>query len=365
MYRALFTADIHCNNHLPYAKRDAETMVTDRLEDTLKVLDSMREHAEANSISDIWILGDLIDKRLVDAITLKLVTRALRRLQTVANVRLIPGNHESYDSNGRHFVLDAFEEGMDIMVAPVGGDSWVVNGIKFAVMPYCPDRRVTEWLTGLLDSIDRPTVPLLHQTIQGAAVGGWKCPDGIEPVLLDQFEAVLSGHFHTPQRLSPVIRYLGAPIQHTFGDKEEVRGYWDIEMESDGTVKSESMVEILDVPRFHEWVYASPKFKAEVSSVGPGDYVKLRVRAPEADISKRMRQANDFCESLLAAGARYARAVAEPQAQGTTKARAASDGGKLVWSQMVSRYLDECDIGGLSRERLEELGRSFIEDAEA
>ena len=51
------------------------------------------------------------------------------------------------------------------------------------------------------------------------------CKQGINMEDLKAYEAVYSGHFHSPSQQGN-ITYLGAPYQQTFNDKNGVRGYY-------------------------------------------------------------------------------------------------------------------------------------------
>lgn len=361
-FRALFTADVHCHNSLPYAVRDPETLISDRLQDTLSVLDQMGTYAREHDIPDIFILGDLLDKRLVDAVTLKMVAAKLSGLNEERRVRLVPGNHEAYDGQARHFALDVFRE-MDIWVASPGPDGDVGFQVKsadlqFVALPYGPTDRALEVIRMIGQGSDpQHTILLLHHSLKGGRVGEWVCPEGIDQEILHPFAAVLAGHFHTSQNLYDDVYYLGAPLQHNFGDRGEERGFWDVTFDGGAMTKMELVP--VTAPRFHELEFAScaPEFE----SPGP-DYFRVRVVASESDMKLRMRQATELCHELKRAGARYANPV--PHALKEPAKNRLKVGPELGWSAVVHSWMTACSVHTMERPRLEDLGLSLIAEAD-
>lgn len=373
-FRGIFTADIHCSNALPFALRDPETLVADRLLDTLGVLDEMSRVAIEQNARDIFILGDLVDKRLIDAVTLKMVTAKLKKLQKEGHtIHLLPGNHEAYDAKARHFVLDAYAD-MDVRLHSIAADPaceasgtfLLDNDMRVAALPYQPDEVARQQLLKWAElAKHEPMVLMLHQTIKGAKVGEWECPEGIEHDLLAPFSSVLSGHFHTPQTVSPGVHYLGAPVQHSFSDVGDERGFWIIDIDHIGMVKM-TMVPVKS-PRFFELSYPSAHFAEQMAAVpGHGDYVKIRVTGSEAEVKQRMKSALEACEELKQSGCRYAQAVPAPEAapQGAKRRLAGSATEKRSWSVLLNSYIDACDITGLTRTRLEAMGQELVQAAE-
>ena len=363
-YRALYVADVHLSNTLPFAERDPQTLITDRLRDVLQVLEQMRVYADQHEITDVWIIGDLLDKRLLDAITLKMAVEAVNELNQRHRVVLVPGNHEAGDAACRHYVLDGFAQLADVAVIGNEGQWYdTINGPRVYAMPFLPQARATDVLRKLIDSGERPDLLLLHQTIRGGRVGGWEAKDGLDPELLAAVSpTVLSGHFHTPQQVGETITYLGAPVQHHFQDVDESRGFWDISL---GDEIQAEMVAIDGAPRFHvvPWITSG---QPPVIDVSPGDYVKLLVQGPKSAVDKLMPQARLLCESLKTdKGARYAKPISEPDS-GPTRQRIieTKPGERPSAEVIVGRYLDVADCTGLNRETLAAFAKELVHDAE-
>lgn len=362
MYRALFTGDIHCSNSLPYAKRDPKSLVSDRLLDTLIILEDMCAYACSESIEDIWIVGDLLDKRLLDAVTNKMVAAKLNKIRKEHRVAVVPGNHEAGDARGLHYSLDAFKE-IGVWVAKGGGSSapsWIPD---VACIPYMPDNDAIKLLHSLADCSDPPIV-LMHQTIQGAREGSWISPHGIPLGILETFPQVISGHFHTHQKLTDSIWYLGAPLQHNFGDQGETRGFWDLQIGDDRKIHSADLI-ASDVPLFLEidWPeMSSADDRESILSGIEGGYLRVRVADTVGSMSN-LADAEELCSMAMSElGARYARAVHIPSPEPHRDRLQVK--GSRTWDAAISGYLDVCDVTGETRSILDELGRELVRDAE-
>jgi DNA repair exonuclease SbcCD nuclease subunit len=369
-YRALYVADIHVGNSLPWSVKDPTTLISDRCLDIMDVLTQMGDYAHEHEIQDIWILGDLIDKRLIDAVTLKLVTDKLIKLgQENLRIFLVPGNHEAGDAAGRHFTLDAFSS-MGFWVAGIDNiqpDSQLsycepIDGFEVLAMPYMPVARATMLLEKSCHHL--PQLLMIHQTIKGAAVGGWKSPDGLEPAFLETVAPiVLSGHFHERQSITARTHYLGAPLQHTFADTGQTRGYWDIEFVADKFHPSRTFVPVKGAPLFFEVDWRDGNDIPKLDWVEKS-YVNLKVTGSQASVDKRWQAALEWCTNAKQNGLRMVRPVKAITAEPSRKRITIGDGDRPTWDTIISSYLDTADCTGLNRERLEAIGKELMTDAD-
>ena len=101
MSKILFTADIHFSNSLPGAI-PGENGVTNRLQDQINLFDELCEIVREEKITDVFVLGDIFDKSIVDPITLTTAMNCFRNLSNFACVQILSGNH---DSNGNERYL--------------------------------------------------------------------------------------------------------------------------------------------------------------------------------------------------------------------------------------------------------------------
>jgi DNA repair exonuclease SbcCD nuclease subunit len=367
MYRAIFLADLHVSNSLPYAHRlDQKSPVTDRLVDTLKVLDEAARYAVENEIGEVYVVGDLLDRRLLDAVTLKAAKEKLVEVlidEYGLNVTLVPGNHEAYDAGGSAYTLEAFANLRPDRLRVWGPEMATVltDSARIVGLPYKPEDETRKSLDGLADR--EVTVVLLHQSLAGGRVGDWVCPEGLSEEDLAGFRFTIAGHFHSKQTLpSEKAMYLGAPMQHNFGDAGDERGFWDVKI---GTKRVQTTFVESRAPRFHivRWGQKSDKPLPAKS----GDYVQIDVSGTAAQLKTKLPEATEFGELLKTHhGVRLVKV--RPLLVAEKKARLqlvdVESGKRITWPAVVEGYLDGCDLAGLERRRLEELARAALAEAE-
>ena len=374
MYRALMTADVHISNALPFAQRK-EGLYTDRLDDTTAVISAMTQYGAENGIKDIWVLGDLIDKRLVDGATLKSTVETLTNAADSGDfeIRLIPGNHEAHDAAGTIFTLEGLaniRKNISVL-GPNAGKGSVISvkdGPNFCAMSYRPDEQARIQVKYHRDNhAPQGAVMLLHQSLVGGRAGSWVCPDGVTLEDLDGFIATFAGHFHTPQSITDTVHYLGAPIQHNFGDSGENRGFWEIRING----KSVKMIHVpLRAPQFFsmDWnVHRSGDLleSAKILALQENDYLEIQMEGTTAELKEAAKELAEAKEKIKEAiGLRMVKVHTTVKSEKKTRAKAASTGKKLTWREAVGGYLDVCDTTGLVRARLEELAKQAIEEAE-
>jgi DNA repair exonuclease SbcCD nuclease subunit len=304
MYRALFTADVHAYNALPHARPSKEGR-TDRLDDVLRVLKQVETYARDNCVNDLFILGDLFDKNLLDAVTLEETLWALSYWAKpgTRNLLVLPGNHEEAGRGSGRFAVDALE----LFGARVlrNGERFIVGDSTFWPVEYGSKESIEREIEsiGLCDISPRSTpgmhVLLVHCPVLGASMGSDVCDDGVNPLLLtNDFDATLAGHFHTHQSFGEAGFYLGSPLQHSYRDCGEVRGFWDITFDA-GVVRS-TFVESV-APRF--WVADGwGNFPVAIEDAKPGDYVRVDVACTHAEWKAEEARSREKVDKVRANG---------------------------------------------------------------
>lgn len=373
-YRALFIGDIHMSNKLPHARTGVDG-ITDRLRDQVKMWEDLTAYRIDNDIIDVWILGDLFDRALVDAATL---TATVAALATVAEsggaVRIVPGNHDTDDPKAERFLIDALGK-MDREIMCYGPDTVfckVRDWLTLWTMAYAPvkeNRRTLERITkGEVEGklgLTAHDVLLMHNAIVGARHMGWTSDAGLGATeVCAGFDQVVAGHFHTAQEFGSCGRYLGAPIQFDFGDEGETRGFWDAEFrpgEDGGPLDVTWKLVPVHAPRF--WTVAwddLDTFVSDPPKAYSGDYVRIEVRATAAEF-EALRLAVDRQIEILEG--RGFRASAHHDVVYHHDARLESaDGGAEVASpeRLMAEYVERIGVvGDLDGAELLALGREL------
>jgi DNA repair exonuclease SbcCD nuclease subunit len=222
LMKAIFTADWHLTNSLPYSKRAPDDLVSDRLTDLVKALDFVFHSAQDRGLP-LFVLGDIFDRRQPDAVALKAAASLFGSAARLgARVYILPGNHDAYDTRGLHYSVEAFAvAGLKNVRVLEEGVIEEVDGVSFCPVPSQSVKASIELIGKYRDEkTDGPKILLLHDTIVGSRLsGGHVAEDGISKDDLVGFDYVLAGHVHEFQTLDPVKGcYVGSPFQMNFNE---------------------------------------------------------------------------------------------------------------------------------------------------
>lgn len=162
----------------------------------------------------------------------------------------ISGNHDFAEKNGieqkspSH--LDSFEHFKHFLkldYTQFTFPNFVVHGL-----PYMnSDKELSKAIKELKPTSKATNILMLHTDFPGA-----KTPEGIEVKetehlnarMLKDWDIVLFGHIHMPQKLAKNCWMMGPPCHQNVGDEGQDMGYWEIY--NDGSLKFKA----LDLPRF-------------------------------------------------------------------------------------------------------------------
>lgn len=362
-FKFLVTADLHLSNQLPHARPQADGL-TDRFNDQLEAVEWMVDLARTHRVDAVVIVGDLYDRRTVDALTLRHSVAALKRFSPTS-VLIVPGNHEAYAEGSNHYLPEFFEEaghdhisffGFDYVVEPV---PW----LAFHSVPYASTKRVTEMLGDLRERlVEEPCrihILFAHIAIQGALVGSWKSDTGIDPSVLEQgFDRVFLGHYHSPQAISEVTEVIGAPWQLNFGESENKSRVLLVEAFSEGKKKLKVESIAVDAPRFH--IFPSERVEKVIDAPGiqPGDYVRIDIESTHAEYPEKRALLEPYVTTLEGRGCKIK--VLHKQVYHHEDRMGMEERSSMSMEELVSAYPDIAVAGGLSSERLKRMGTDIL-----
>lgn len=271
--KLLLTADIHLTNSLPHSKMMAYGL-TDRFQDQLNVLDQIYKYAEEHN-APIVVIGDLFDKRLVDAMTITHVVEAISRHPTP--LYIIPGNHDAIDPvRGEFYMTEVFKAlGHNNLCVFDSVSTIHLFGCNHHFVPFGSVENNREEIRQLPKS--KNDILYFHNNVVGAKVGSWMCEVGLGTEELSGFGKVFAGHFHKSQPIGDNGMYVGSPMQLHYGEEGNECGCWLVEFD-DGCVKSVKKLAI-DSPTFHTCVFSFDEFKNESFKISIGDKIKQEVDA--------------------------------------------------------------------------------------
>jgi DNA repair exonuclease SbcCD nuclease subunit len=125
-----------------------------------------------------------------------------------------------------------------------------LDGFQLAVIPFNPSAEETAANAKKLYSKTRrvPSCLFLHHSFAGAASGpsNWIMPSLLKVSDVDAgYDRLFSGHYHKHQIVDGKLVYVGALLQHDFGERDYTPGF--IHVHKDGTWKH---IENKESPRF-------------------------------------------------------------------------------------------------------------------
>lgn len=198
--KAIATADLHID-------------INNRFEDTKSVLRQMATYAIMNMVDQVWILGDIYDKKRPCSSEIVLFHQFVKSL-TDGNVavEMISGNHDI----DKHQVSSLQELAV-----------WDLPGVSLHANPF-------------VINFGRSQVYLGHFLITGAKLGALDYSSrhevSLESILQTPASLYLLGDVHKAQKLhsNPDVLYVGSPERVDFGERDEVKGFTLLEDTASG-----------------------------------------------------------------------------------------------------------------------------------
>lgn len=132
---------------------------------------------------------------------------------------------------------------------------------------------------------------LLHTDYPGAKDTDGRVVDSAENInlnMLNQFDLVLCGHIHKPQRLSKKVYMLGAPIQQRRTDKDCKMGYWLVMYDL-----SMKFVELKGFPKFID-------VETEAEIKDDGNYYTVIPKTQRVEVKSSHKITKQLSKSRLA-----------------------------------------------------------------
>ena len=233
----------------------------------------------ANNISNIFHLGDIVDRRkYINFVTARHLRKFVEHCDS-SGIRLdvIIGNHDTSfkNTNEVNSMRELFEHSTyDIHYY---SDPGVVNicGTDIAVLPWICSGNYEE----SMEFINKTNAQILFGHLELAGFEMYKGAvndHGFDSKIFDKFDVVCSGHFHHKSTRGN-INYLGAPYEMSWSDYNDPRGFHIFDTETRELTYVRNPLTMFNKIHYHD----QDKTLDEVMSVDwdyyKGSYVKLIV----------------------------------------------------------------------------------------
>jgi len=274
-----FVADIHFHNW-PNFRRVSSSGLNSRLEDIVDVMIKIAEKSKVVEVSHIFLLGDVFHSRT--KLDMDVVSTAVNCVKTMkdisgAEIVILLGNHDIHASNQNVHILKIFEPFCTVIDKP--GVYPFAKTDVFA-LPYIDNavqlKKHIRHLGIRAQESDAPCkIMISHNGLNKALVGPNEFfiedPVTVEETNPELFNICLYGHYHKHQQLGDNVFYVGSPLQHTFGERGDDKGFVTYHT---STHQSEFIA--VDSPKF---VQCSPENAKE--EIAKGNYVKVELGSDE------------------------------------------------------------------------------------
>lgn len=231
-------SDLHGHNFRTFDRKTDRTG-SHRLDKIVDTLLYIRDDCVRRGIKYVLFGGDMFEVRArVNTVVYNAIYNALKSFHEHGlEVIGIAGNHDQVDnSDVPDHSLMTFN---DLPGVTIYGDTDIhfikEDGeyVDIYCVPYSKNaQRIKDWIASQeMLTFSSTRICLFHLGISGAFVGSGSYPmaDAFDPEDLrpDFFKYIVGGHFHRKQKIGGYenFMYTGAPIQHSFGDEGEEKGY--------------------------------------------------------------------------------------------------------------------------------------------
>jgi exonuclease SbcD len=270
--KILHFADLHLGMET-YGSIDPATGLSTRLLDILKALDAVVDYAIKNEVDLVLFCGDAYKNRDPSQTQQRELAKRIKLLsQNNIPVFLLVGNHDLPNAAGRANAVEIFDTlGVDNIYSGSRFDTYKIGtrhgDIQVVALPWLrrsallskeeyKDLSIDEVneklqeimtlrLTDLSSRLDPqvPTVLAAHISVSTAKSGSeMSMLVGRDPILLVSnvaqpvFDYVALGHIHRRQVLqqNPPVVYSGSLERLEFGDEDEDKGFYIVDIESGG-----------------------------------------------------------------------------------------------------------------------------------
>jgi DNA repair protein SbcD/Mre11 len=138
-------------------------------------------------------------------------------------LNVVVGNHDKTEYSSQDSFLDSYKHHPYINII----STWQCRDIESAQVsldyaPFFSDNEYVANLKNLHKEVHKKTrrVLLTHIGVSGAVMNnGTVIESGINQSLFKDYDLTLIGHYHDAQVISDKIKYIGASLQHNFGER--------------------------------------------------------------------------------------------------------------------------------------------------
>lgn len=240
-----------------------EDGITSRLRQQVECFDWIMRVGREHKCEKFFALGDIFDSRTsIPVPVIDQACRCFERASREFETTILVGNHDAALRHAAVNSLQAMRGLARVIEKPTVFDS-------FAFVPWVEDADDFRAAVAQVAKNKAARYLFSHVMIVGAV------PADVGRALSDlrpeRWKRVFLGDVHDPIKLERGVQYIGAPMQHHFGDAGGERGVWILNTKSGEATFVENTIS----PRFHKMTS-----KALLPDIRKRDFVRVSVEDP-------------------------------------------------------------------------------------
>ncbi len=244
MPKIILFSDLHIHHH---------SSKIEKLNDCLKCFEWVYAEAVKRKIPYIIFAGDLFhDRQKINIYAYDRTYEILQKYSKDVQSFYILGNHDIYFRTKRSSSsVRPFSEIINVIENPCTIN---IEGVNIDFLPYTENPSLD-----IKNNFDELSDVLVgHLALSGATLNSsrnikYRTSDLTESIretpraLLDKYKRVFLGHFHARQQISKTIEYIGSPLQLSYGEAYDKKGFTILNLK---TLKTE-FVENKFTPQYY------------------------------------------------------------------------------------------------------------------
>lgn len=365
MAKVLLFSDLHAHPFKAYATLTPDGL-NSRLADAISCIEQIYNLAVAENVDLVLFGGDMFHVRKtinVQAFNEVYAAMAMFSMAKIPVV-MIHGNHDQSDKEGEEHSIFSFRTFLNVVDTSGWYEIKGHSGQIYEIMAVPYTENVPHLRSVLATKPPGgkgcPRLFLGHLGIQGAKVGAdFVYENPHDPAITDldcsKFDAGFLGHYHLHQQLAPNFWYIGATLQHGWGDRDDpVRGCLMYD-----TVTKQIERYKLESPRFFEMdEQLALSALATGAAHRPGDYLRIVSDRSWSETERAAAQKQFQARSLEIVPSKQRPSVNQP-------ARLAIEP-TMGFSEMLQEYVTSglADMNGLDEGYLLSIGQDILREAE-
>lgn len=278
--KILIFSDLHVHNYQQMS-RTLPNGMNSRLADCIGIVDQAAEVAANKGCNHCIFCGDWFHSRTkLDIDVLYYSLAAVKRLSSIVQIVMIPGNHDCFGTSSEVTSLDLFRQYATVIDKPCTIDYIEAGSDFFTSLTFVPwQSNPREFFKTFEDSGE---ALFMHQAIDEGVIGPTdRKVDvhlSVNDLPLDRYKMIFAGDYHKHQTLANgKFVYCGSPLQLTFGERDEPKGILVYDTDT-GTMEFVPT----KAPKFH--VFDSIReYKAADNQIRREDFVRVKYTDDEKD----------------------------------------------------------------------------------